>query len=53
MTALADEVYVPPTQANVLTIPAQQVGVTNGLLLEFPQIYAVGDLKLIEANDFL
>ena len=46
-TATPDE-YVPPPQANVRTIPAQQVGVTNGLLMRFPQIHAVGDLKLLE-----
>jgi DNA processing protein len=48
MTASADDEYVPPVQANVRTIPAQQVGVTNGLLLQFPQIHAVGDLMLLE-----
>jgi DNA processing protein len=32
----------------VQELPAQRVGITNGLLLKFPIVYAVGELALIE-----
>lgn len=47
MTLLDDE-YVPPDRANVITMSAVRVGVTNGLLLKFPEIHGVGDLALLE-----
>lgn len=40
--------YTPPGRADVVTIPSSRVGVTNGLLLKFPEIYSVGDLSLVE-----
>jgi DNA processing protein len=48
MTTRRDEDYVPPAQVDVLTFEAQRIGVTNGLLLTFPQVHAVGDLSLID-----
>jgi DNA processing protein len=42
------EAYVPPPQATVVTVASQRVGITNGLLLRFPQIHSVGDLSLLE-----
>lgn len=42
------EGYVPPDKAAVLTFGAERVGVTNGLLLRFPQIHSVGDISLVE-----
>src|SRR5438552_2289074 len=44
----SEEEYVPPDRANVMTLGADRVGVTNGLLLKFPQIHAVGDISLVE-----
>ena len=41
-------VYAPPDKTMVITVPATAVGVTNGLLLRFPQVYCVGDLSLLE-----
>src|SRR5262245_4306659 len=40
--------YVPPDRANVVTLGSDQIGVTNGLLLSFPQIHPVGDTSLVE-----
>lgn len=48
MTLARDEHYVPPAQVDVVTFEAQRIGVTNGLLLAFPQIHAVGDLSLLD-----
>src|SRR5690242_14135195 len=48
MTTARDEDYVPPAQVDVVTFEAQRIGVTNGLLLAFPRIHAVGDLSLID-----
>lgn len=42
------EGYVPPDKAAVVTFGAERVGVTNGLLLRFPQIHSVGDISLVE-----
>lgn len=50
MTAAHDHEYVPPPRAEVMTIAAERVGVTNGLLLKFPQIHSVGDLSLLERS---
>ncbi|MBC7978784.1 MAG: DNA-processing protein DprA [Myxococcales bacterium] len=47
MTATRDAEYVPPERGDVVTVPSQRVGVTNGLLLRFPQIHSVGDLSLL------
>jgi DNA processing protein len=43
-----DADYVPPAQGDVVTFEAQRVGVTNGLLLAFPRIHAVGELSRID-----
>lgn len=40
--------YGAPSKADVFTLESQRVGVTNGLLLKFPQIHGVGDVSLIE-----
>jgi DNA protecting protein DprA len=48
MTSSHGEGYVPPATADVVTLPSERVGVTNGLLLKFPQIHSVGDLSLID-----
>jgi len=48
MTTARDEDYVSPEQVDVVTFESQRVGVTNGLLLRFPQIHAIGDLSLID-----
>ena len=40
--------YTAPAQADVVTVASERVGITNGLLLRFPQIYSVGDLTLLE-----
>lgn len=48
MSALHVDEYVPPVQADVVTFGAERVGVTNGLLLKFPQIHAVGDIALVD-----
>lgn len=47
MTTTHDE-YVPPVRGDVVTVASERVGVTNGLLLRFPQIHAAGDLSLLE-----
>jgi len=47
LSMTADE-YVAPLRTDVVRFESQRVGVTNGLLLKFPQIHAVGDLSLIE-----
>ena len=48
MTATRVDDYQPPLLADVATVPSERVGVTNGLLLRFPRIHAVGDLALLE-----
>jgi DNA processing protein len=48
MTATHDDEYVPPPRADVVAVAAERVGITNGLLLKFPQIHGVGDLSLLE-----
>lgn len=48
MTAHQGDDYVPPDRASVVTLAAERVGITNGLLLRFPQIHGVGDLSLVE-----
>lgn len=48
MTTRHVDEYVPPNQTDVITIPSGRVGVTNGLLLRFPQLHAVGDLSLVD-----
>jgi DNA processing protein len=39
--------YRPPARDDVETIPAERLGVTNGLLLRFPRVHCVGDLSLL------
>jgi DNA processing protein len=39
--------YLPPDRASVVTVAADRLGITNGLLLRFPQVSAVGDLTLL------
>ncbi|HEY0481612.1 MAG TPA: DNA-processing protein DprA [Kofleriaceae bacterium] len=48
MSAAHPDEYVPPDRSDVVTVAAERVGVTNGLLLKFPQIHSVGDLSLLE-----
>ncbi len=48
MTARHVSEYVPPDRADVVTFSSDRVGVTNGLLLKFPQIHAVGDISLVD-----
>lgn len=48
MTASHGDDYVPPDRVDVVTLGSERVGVTNGLLLKFPQIYAMGDISLVE-----
>src|SRR5262249_20578790 len=48
MPTTTDDEYVPPAKTAVVTLASERVGVTNGLLLRFPQIYSVGDLALLE-----
>jgi DNA processing protein len=48
MAAPIDMEYEPPARTDVVIVPAERVGVTNGLLLRFPQIHGVGDLSLLE-----
>jgi DNA processing protein len=48
MTVSHGDEYAPPARADVVTIGSERVGVTNGLLLKFPQIHSVGDLSLVE-----
>jgi hypothetical protein len=40
--------YVAPVQEDVVTFESQRVGVTNGLLLRFPQLRGAGDLPLLD-----
>jgi DNA processing protein len=47
-TTTNDDEYVPPARGDVISIPAERVGVTNGLLLRFPQLHGVGDVSLLE-----
>jgi DNA processing protein len=48
MTTSQGDEYVPPDRSDVVTTGSERVGVTNGLLLKFPQIYSVGDLSLVD-----
>lgn len=48
MTTTHDDEYVPPAKVDVITMPSERVGVTNGLLLRFPQIHGVGDVSLLD-----
>jgi DNA processing protein len=48
MTARHGDGYEPPDRADVVTIDAERAGVTNSLLLKFPQLHSVGDLSLME-----
>jgi len=48
MSTTHDEEYVLPARVDVLTVASERVGVTNGLLLKFPQIHGVGDFSLLE-----
>lgn len=48
MTTTHGDEYVPPDRAEVVTVGSERVGVTNGLLLKFPQVHTVGDLSLLE-----
>jgi DNA processing protein len=48
MTARHGDGYAPPDRTDVVTIDAQRAGVTNDLLLKFPQLHSVGDLSLME-----
>jgi DNA processing protein len=48
MTAKHVDEYVPPSRADVVALSSDRVGVTNGLLLKFPQIHAVGDIPLVD-----
>ena len=41
--------YRPPARERVATVPAERLGVTNGLLLRFPRVHCAGDLALIDA----
>jgi len=38
--------YHPPAERDVLVVPSEQLGITNGVLLRYPQMYVVGDLGL-------
>ncbi len=40
--------YRAPEASDVREIPSDRAGVTNGLFLRFPVLYAVGDLSLLE-----
>ncbi len=48
MTAEHSDEYMPPAKADVVTVASERVGITNGLLLKFPQIHSVGDLELLD-----
>jgi DNA processing protein len=48
MPAVTTPEYSPPARDQVVTLPASRIGVTNGLLLQFPQVYCVGDLGLLD-----
>ncbi len=48
MTSMAHAEYSPPPKSSVTTVPAQRLGVTNGLLMKFPQVHCVGDLSLLD-----
>jgi DNA processing protein len=47
MTAANDD-YQPPAFAAVVTVPSERLGITNGLLLQYPQIHCVGNLGLLD-----
>lgn len=40
--------YRAPAREQVETVPAERLGVSNGLLLRFPRIHCVGDLALLD-----
>jgi DNA processing protein len=48
MPARHEPHYEPPSERSVVTVESSRVGVTNGLLLKFPQVYCVGDLALLD-----
>jgi len=48
VTATRESDYVPPARTDVVSLEARRIGVTNGLLLSFPHVHAVGDLSLID-----
>jgi DNA processing protein len=48
MTTDNGDEYTPPNRTDVVTLGSERVGVTNGLLLKFPQTHSVGDLSLLE-----
>jgi DNA protecting protein DprA len=48
MTTTHHHEYVPPMVTDVVTVASERVGVTNGLLLRFPEIHSVGDLALLD-----
>lgn len=40
--------YRAPAEASVVEVSSKILGVTNGLFLKFPTVFAVGDLSLVE-----
>jgi DNA processing protein len=48
MSARQEPLYEPPHGDAVVAVDAQRVGITNGLLLRFPQVFCVGDLGLLD-----
>jgi len=46
--AVSPTEYSPPPRERVVTVPASRIGISNGLLLRFPQVYCVGDLSLLD-----
>jgi DNA processing protein len=44
----ARHLYVPPPAQDVVELPADRLGLSNGMLLRFPRIYGVGDLALAD-----
>ena len=52
MTARHADEYVPPSRADVVAFSSDRIGVTDGLLLKFPQIHAVGDISLPQAGQW-
>ena len=47
-TLISHPEYIPPDRAQVVTVAAERVGITNGLLLRCPHVSAVGDLSLLD-----
>ena len=44
----ARPVYRAPELERAQTVPSERVGITNGLLMLFPKMYAVGELELVD-----